>query len=416
MSEGLAEFTRQVRVGNNRRAFPEDYVRSGPDTIGGKYLRQFWHPVARAADLKPGQAKAIRILNETFTLYRGESGTPHICQHHCPHRKAALSVGWVEQDSLRCLYHGWKYGADGVCTERPAEINTGDVRLRTYPTQEFIGLIYGYFGDGPPPAFPPYPGFEGEGIIEVMTAFFPCNYFQGWENDFDIYHANYTHKTGSIHGPMDDSRSALYLKMALEEKWEETDYGLERTMPTMSGDGQNTAVCLLPATIRLNIPTFNEQARFPGPRFRPTYLVHTPIDDENHVAFLTQLVPVVGDEAKEYLDLYSKLVEGRKTKETPIQVSNRIFAGETTLAENKDHYLLVEIEDILTQVSQGPIVDRSDEILGRTDFGVLFLRHIWTRELEALRQGRPTKSWAFMSDPPAGLRNEPFVNPDNLRS
>jgi 5,5'-dehydrodivanillate O-demethylase len=405
---------RQAATSANRRAFPEEYVRTGPDTIGGKYLRQFWHAVMRAEDLPKGRARKIRILSEDFTLYRGASGTPYITQNRCPHRKAMLSTGWVEEEAIRCLYHGWKFGPGGECVERPAELNTGNVHIKTYPAREFLGLIYGYFGEGAEPAFPPYPGFEGDGIIEVMTAPFPCNYFQTFENDFDIYHANFTHGTGAIHGPLDGTRNERYLKMALEEKWEETEYGIERTMPTMSGNGLNTAVCILPGTVRLNIPTFNEQARFPGPRFRPTYLIHTPVDDETNLAFLTQLVPVVGEEAENYLQLYRSLIEGRKSKPTPIDEMNAIFNGKKTLNDVKDHYLLVEIEDLLTQVGQGVIVDRSDEVLGRSDYGVVLFRRIWAREMELLRAGQPTKNWAFMANPPEGLRNEPFVNPDNI--
>jgi 5,5'-dehydrodivanillate O-demethylase len=392
-----------------RESFPEEYVRTGPDTIGGKYLRQFWHPVARSEDLPAGRAKAIRILSEDFTLYRGQTGTAHISQHRCPHRKVQLSVGWVEEDSIRCLYHGWKYGADGACQERPGELGPGNVKIRTYPTEEFLGLIYGYFGDGPPPAFPPYPAFEGEGIIEVMFETFACNYFQCWENDFDIYHANYTHSTGAIHGPNDASRGALYMKLALSEKWEETDYGFVRTMPTMVDDRTNAAVCLMPATVRLHIPTFNEQARFPGPRFRPTYLIHTPVDDYNQITFLTQLVAVTGKEAEDYMALYRALIEGRKGKPMSEVLAVQVFAGEKTLEDVKGHYLLVGVEDMLTQVGQGAIVDRSDEILGRTDAGMVLLRRFWAQEMEALRAGRPTKQWAFMNEPPEGLRYEPFI-------
>lgn len=392
-------------------SFPEEYVRTGPDTLGGKYLRLFWHPVARSEDVMPGRAKQIRILSENLTLYRGESGTAHITQQRCPHRRTQLSVGWVEGDGIRCLYHGWKFGADGQCLERPAEPDGshGTVRIRTYPTKEFLGLIYGYFGDNDPPPFPPYPAFEGEGVPESMSAPFPCNYFQSWENDFDIYHVMYTHRTGEIHGPTDSSRADHFLRMALAEKWEETEYGLVRTMPRMGGGGVNAAVCLLPATIRLHIPTFNEQARFPGPRFRPTYLVHTPVDDENHVVFITQIVPIAGQEAENYRTLYKQLMEQRKSRPRPLDLAAHVFAGNKTLEDFKDYHLLVEIEDLLTQVGQGAIVDRSEERLGRSDAGVVMLRRLWARELEALRAGRPTKRWAFMSKLPHGLTEAPFI-------
>jgi hypothetical protein len=37
--------------------FYEAFCQTGPDTLGGKYLRQFWHAIAVSADLEPGTAK-----------------------------------------------------------------------------------------------------------------------------------------------------------------------------------------------------------------------------------------------------------------------------------------------------------------------------------------------------------------------
>lgn len=49
-----------------------DFAHTGPDTLAGRYMRTFWHPVYRAEDLPAGRAKPITIMNESFTLYRGE--------------------------------------------------------------------------------------------------------------------------------------------------------------------------------------------------------------------------------------------------------------------------------------------------------------------------------------------------------
>jgi MFS family permease len=48
---------------------------------------------------------------------------------------------------------------------------------------EYLGLVYGYFGPGAPPAFPPYPAPLGEGLIEnAAPPLVPCNYLQCFEN------------------------------------------------------------------------------------------------------------------------------------------------------------------------------------------------------------------------------------------
>ena len=110
-----------------------DFVHTGPGTLAGRYLRRFWHPVSRAEDLAVGRAVPIRVMSEDFTLYRGESGAPHVVAFRCAHRGTQLSTGWVEGDCLRCLYHGWKYDASGQCVEQPGEDEgfAAKVRIRS---------------------------------------------------------------------------------------------------------------------------------------------------------------------------------------------------------------------------------------------------------------------------------------------
>jgi nitrite reductase/ring-hydroxylating ferredoxin subunit len=68
-----------------------------------------------------GHAKPIRIMSEDYTLYRGHSGTAQIVAHRCPHRGAPMHLGWIEDDSIRCVHHGWKFDCSGHCVEQPAE-------------------------------------------------------------------------------------------------------------------------------------------------------------------------------------------------------------------------------------------------------------------------------------------------------
>ena len=127
-----------------------EFGRTGPGTLGGRWMRQFWQPVLNSNELAPGKARPIRIMSEDFTLFRGASGTPYVIDYRCPHRATQLSTGWVEGDEIRCLYHGWKFHGDGRCTERPQEPNKsgGGTRVKSYPVREHIGMIFVYFGEG----------------------------------------------------------------------------------------------------------------------------------------------------------------------------------------------------------------------------------------------------------------------------
>ena len=116
----------------------EDFVHTGPETPAGRYLRMFWQPVFRAEDLAPGDALPIRIMSEDFTLYRGESGGVHLVAFRCAHRGTQLSTGWIEGETIRCRYHGWRYDGTGQCVEQPGEEEAfaKKIKIRSYPAKE----------------------------------------------------------------------------------------------------------------------------------------------------------------------------------------------------------------------------------------------------------------------------------------
>src|SRR3954470_22362279 len=144
-----------------------DFTHTGPETLAGRYMRLHWQPVMLGKDLPAGRAKPIRIMSEDFTLYRGESGVPHVVAFRCAHRGTQLSTGWIEGDELRCFYHGWKYDGSGQCTEQPAEPKPfcSRIKIKSYPVQEYLGLIFAYLGGDEPPDLPWYPELEAPGVV-----------------------------------------------------------------------------------------------------------------------------------------------------------------------------------------------------------------------------------------------------------
>ena len=166
-----------------------DFHHTGPDTLAGRYMRLFWQPIYHSADLPVGRAKPIKIMNVDYALYRGEDGQPHVVDARCPHRGMQLSAGWVEGDCIRCFYHGWKFDSSGQCVEQPAEPKSfaRKVMIRSYPCQDYLGLVFAYFGKGEPPPMSRYPEFENfEGILEWDSYYRACNFFNNLENGADL--------------------------------------------------------------------------------------------------------------------------------------------------------------------------------------------------------------------------------------
>ena len=66
----------------------------------------------------------------------------------CAHRWASLSMGRLEGDTLRCMYHGVRFGPDGRCVEVPEQTATpAALTVRTYPVAERHKWVWVWPGD-----------------------------------------------------------------------------------------------------------------------------------------------------------------------------------------------------------------------------------------------------------------------------
>ena len=180
----------------------------------GELLRRYWHPVALASDAD-GDPRQLRALGEDLILFRDGAGRAGLLYPRCVHRGASLYYGRVEDDGIRCCYHGWKFAVDGQCLEQPCEPDNGAatcrlVRQPHYPVKELYGLIFAYMG--PPekqPILPRYDVLENIGAGEFIEpdgnsigsggpVIVPCNWLQHFENVMDPFHVPILH--GSFSG------------------------------------------------------------------------------------------------------------------------------------------------------------------------------------------------------------------------
>src|SRR5271170_4574630 len=94
----------------------------GPGTPGGELMRRYWQAVAPAAEITAEKPKKrVRLFGENLVLFRTGEGQFGMLPEECPHRHASLYNGFVEDNGLRCPYHGWKFAPDGECIEQPFE-------------------------------------------------------------------------------------------------------------------------------------------------------------------------------------------------------------------------------------------------------------------------------------------------------
>jgi len=408
-----------------------DLVHTGPSTLAGRFMRTFWQPVYRSTDLQPGDAVPIRILSEDFTLYRGElspsplageepalslskgrdggdapspqsspaeggGGTPHVLPFRCAHRGTQLSTGWVEGDTLRCFYHGWRYDGSGQCVEQPGEEAsfTQKVRLQSYPAREYLGLVFVYFGEGEPPPLPQYPEFDAPGVLDVYPPeYWPCNFFNRIDNACDAAHLTFAHR---------ESRAAIGTPRQLPElRAEETDYGVVTSMAVPGKGG---------STLHFHMPNINQffqgdtKLRDPTSPSTPAtmarLLFRVPVTDDSCVSFPIDHVSLTGEAGTAYLARRRQMEEAQRAAPlTPEDMGESVLRSRMRVPDVRVHdpanlKTLTSVEDYVAQVGQGSIVNHAADRLGRMDAGVILVRQIWQRELRHLASGEPLKHWS----------------------
>ena len=161
-----------------------------------RVYEQNWYAVAASADVAVGKALGADYLDDRVVVWRGEDGAPHVTSAWCAHLGADLSVGEVVGGEIRCAFHHWHYGADGVCTRIPS----GDkipprARVRALPTAERWGLVWAFNGSTPlydPPSFPDYDE-AGLRYRTVAVPDFPVEHWVLLTNSVDFQHLRVLH-------------------------------------------------------------------------------------------------------------------------------------------------------------------------------------------------------------------------------
>src|SRR6202045_98699 len=134
-----------------RRTPPPDYelICVEPGSPMGELLRRYWQPVCTSDELRD-LPKKVKLLCEELVVFRDQKGRVGALEPHCSHRGTSLEWGRVEEEGLRCCYHGWLYDTQGQCIDMPFE--TEEFRKRmdvwhpAYPTTEYHGLVFVYMG------------------------------------------------------------------------------------------------------------------------------------------------------------------------------------------------------------------------------------------------------------------------------
>jgi len=115
--------------------------------LDGEALDGNWIPIARSDQLDvPRPLVPIELSGKAYVLFRDEEGHLGLIGRNCPHRGADLCFGRLEDNGLRCPFHGWHFDRTGQCVEQPAEPEGStmytQIKVPMIPVKEESGSIF----------------------------------------------------------------------------------------------------------------------------------------------------------------------------------------------------------------------------------------------------------------------------------
>ncbi|TAL76899.1 MAG: aromatic ring-hydroxylating dioxygenase subunit alpha [Burkholderiaceae bacterium] len=193
-----------------KREENELLTKTGPGTAMGELFRRYWIPALLAEELPEPDCAPVRVqlLSERLIAFRDSSGRFGLIDEFCAHRGVSLWFGRVEDNCIRCAYHGWTYDVTGQCTEVPSEPAGSNfakrIKLKSYPLIERGGVLWTYMG--PSELQPEPPEFEFATVTPerryVSKRFQDCNFLQAMEGGIDSSHVSFLHSGALAHDPL----------------------------------------------------------------------------------------------------------------------------------------------------------------------------------------------------------------------
>ena len=375
-------------------------TKTGPGTPMGDLFRRFWLPALLPEELPAPDCAPIRLrlLSEDLVAFRDTTGRVGILGAHCAHRGASLFFGRNEESGLRCVYHGWKYDADGNCVDMPNEPPVGaqhaaplqhKIRQTAYPTQEHGGVVWIYMG--PAEQTPTMPELEWTRVptshLLVSKWLHESNYLQGFEGDLDSSHASF------LHSYLDPGESPADRTISPELKAADrapklvvnnTDYGFRYGARRTVGDGSynwRLTQWLLPTYSLIGFIEFPANGR-----------CWIPIDDEHAWTFYYAYHPerpLTDQELARYRagrgfppELIPGTYRPKRNRE-----NEYLLDREQQRTQSYTGIYGVSDQDRAIQESMGPIFDRRREHLGTSDLAVVAARLRLLQTIRELQRG-----------------------------
>ncbi len=388
---------------------PEDNLRMcsvGPATPGGRALRRYWMPAMLSAEIAEpgGDPKGVELLGERFVAFRDAQGQLGFYDEACLHRGASMLLARAEGDGLRCIYHGWKFAADGRVLDTP---NVADLafaarlRGRNHPVHEAGGFVWVYLG--PPELQPPFHDWPWLRLPEAhriaTTHVEECNYVQVMEGLLDSSHLGLLHmdglqRSGASALAFAQKVNSMQFDLAPRLEVEETDFGLHyaalREIQGEQGPRTEARVAAFQAPCFIFNPN-GDVMTIPVPASdTKTIFFHAFWDPEkrlNEEPLRSEHLRFIGlDDAS--LDACGLTEAALRRGHRPTR-ENRWFQDRAGMRRGERFSGLSGIieDDVAVSLASGPVRDRSQELLSSADAAVARMYRVLLRSVKQVEAG-----------------------------
>lgn len=387
-----------------------------PNTPTGKLMRSYWQPAALTEELPDDRPIApVTLMGEKLVLFRDESGDYGLVARNCPHRGADLCFGRLENGGLRCPFHGWLFDKSGNCLEQPAEPEDSvfheRLKHKAYPCQERNGIVFAYLGPGEPPPFPKFDCFNApESDTFAFKGLWECNWLQAHEVGIDPAHASYLHRFLVDEDPQDSygkqfragaAETDVPLTKILRDharptiETEDTDYGFRFITTRDLGDGQ--------LHYRITNMVFPNAIAIPMSHEMSITQWHVPIDNET--CYWYSIFTSFAGPVNKQLMRQQRLEQHTLPEYRPIKNKSNNYGYNVEEQKEKTYTGMgmdINVHDQWACESLGPIQDRTNEHLGKSDVGILKYRKILKKGLEAIDENHTPPYLDSNGQPEAG--------------
>jgi phenylpropionate dioxygenase-like ring-hydroxylating dioxygenase large terminal subunit len=178
-------------------------------TIGGEgvFVKNCWYVAAWEHEVPASGCLARTIAGEPIVFWRDSRGEIVALLDRCRHRGAPLSMGRVEGDNIRCLYHGLAFDRSGTCVDIPSQDRIPPTAVvRSFPlvvAHRWVWIWMGEPGMADPSTIVPTPWLDSPAWgCKPDYLHYDVNYLLIADNLLDFSHLPFLHAT-SVGGSPD---------------------------------------------------------------------------------------------------------------------------------------------------------------------------------------------------------------------